>query len=471
MTARPQWGSIVREQVRRLLCLLRDTVFDRLPQPIADRMRGIVGSALGRRFSKAAFWSLAGALCSRVMTQACYILTAHLLGQRGFGSLAMIESTLALFAGVATIGLGNAASREVAACRQLEPDRARRAIAFTRIVSVASGLVFGVVLLITAPTVALRSLAASELTPTLRLGTIYVVANAILLVQNATLVGLEGFKAIALLNVVTGISSFPIYLLLAWRFGLNGAVVAMTINQIISLALAGYFVHRESLAQGLTTSLAGWRRDWRRLLGFSVPSALAGIVTLAATWLANTMILGQPNGYEQLAIYNAANRWYALILFIPANLLAPMTPILTQELANGSGRRVLRLLKTSLVAAVPLMGAAAAVVAAVSPFIMRLYGAEFRSGWPVLCVLLAVAVVYGANMLIFSCLFATGRFWSVLLLNLAWAAVYLGVTHLLRQKGAMAIAMAQMAAFVVMDLAALAVLTKILGKAEPAPGA
>jgi O-antigen/teichoic acid export membrane protein len=132
---------------------------------------------------------------------------------------------------------------------------------------------------------------------------------------------------------------------------------------------------------------------------------------------------------------------------------------------------VLRLLKTSLAAAVVLMGAAAAIVAAVSPFIMRLYGAEFRSGWPVLCVLLAVAVVYSANMLIFSCLFATGRFWSVLLLNLAWAAIYLGVTHLLRQDGALAIAVAQLAALVAMDLMALAVLRKTLGSDRPALGA
>ena len=126
--------------------------------------------SLRARFAKGTFWSVVGVSISQGLTMLGWIIVARILGQNGFGRLAIVQSTVGMFGVIAGLGLGLTATKHVAELRDSNPQRVGRILALTFITAMITGGLCSVVLLIASPYIAIQAFNAEQLTVVLRIG-------------------------------------------------------------------------------------------------------------------------------------------------------------------------------------------------------------------------------------------------------------------------------------------------------------
>jgi O-antigen/teichoic acid export membrane protein len=220
-------------------------------------------------------------------------------------------------------------------------------------------------------------------------------------------------------------------------------VAAMAINWVLN----NRALRQECSRSGISYDFAGFHREWRVLHKFSLPAFLASIVLGPALWACNMLLVHQPNGYAQLGLYTAADRWRLLILFVPASVFGMVVPVLSNLYGSGDATGFERVFRTNLLLNFGLALAPALAIAALALPIMRLYGAQFRVGWPILIVLAFAALPEAVNNIYMARLICAERLWRRFALDLQLVAVLLLLAWFwIPRWGAMGLGMAYVAA-------------------------
>ena len=375
------------------------------------------------RFAIGAFWALVGAVVSRGLTLASSVLAGRLLGTTGFGEIGMIQSTQGLFGVVAGAGLGLAATKFVAEFRSTDPARARRCVTFATTIALVSGMTMALALLAFSGVMASSALNAPHLTVELRVATGLVLFGTINGVQTGALVGFGDFRTVAILNGIRGVCVCGLLVGGIRVGGVLGGVVGLVLTEAIAV-LANHVALRRILPGTAPRPDRG--AAWSELAPmcrFGVLSLLGSICTMSAMWFANLVLVAQPDGYAALGVFNAAERWRQLLLFLPASF----SPVILTMLSNLHGRNDpdayrrlfgLNLAVSVAVVAVPSIG----IVLCAGPA-MGLFGDEYRAGGMTLVILAASSVVVVLNNLLGQVLVSRGAVMGRFVLDVLLAAV------------------------------------------------
>jgi O-antigen/teichoic acid export membrane protein len=189
--------------------------------------------------------------------------------------------------------------------------------------------------------------------------------------------------------------------------------------------------------------------EWRVLLHFSLPAFLAASVTLPITWLANVLLVNQPNGYVQMGIFNAANQWRIALLFLPGIISQPVVPVLSELYGKQALQLYRRALRLNLMATLGVTLLPAGIIAAASSSIMSAYGAQFADGRLTLIFLAFAAALAAVSGIIGSAIASMEKMWYGFGLNCIWGASFLIASSLLVKHGAQGLAIAYMVSYVV----------------------
>jgi O-antigen/teichoic acid export membrane protein len=410
-------------------------------RPILNRVEA---SEIGYRLAKGVFWSMAGAVISRGLMLAAWVLVARMLGKTGYGELGMIQSTVGMFGVFAGFGLGLTATKHVAEFRQTDPARAGRIIGLSGLVAIVTGGLMALGLLIFAPWLAGHTINAPHLTGVLRIGAIILFINALNGAQTGALAGFEAFRTIAYVNLFVGLISFPIIVCGAYFGGLTGAVWALAINLGVNWLLNHLALRKEARRYRVPFTFRNCSRELSILWKFSLPAVLAGSMVGPVNWICAALLVNQPDGYGEMGIFNAANQWYAMILFLPGLLGQVALPVLSERLGqketNQSMKTMVLTIKVNALLVVPLV----LLVSIVSPYIMNLYGESFRSGWPTLVVVLLTSGLLAVQISVAQIIAASGKMWAGFAMNSGWALSYIVSTILLVHIGSLGLATARL---------------------------
>jgi len=384
---------------------------------------GVPRDPLARHFAIGAFWALVGAAVSRGLTLASSVVAGRLLGTTGFGEIGMIQSTQGLFGIVAGAGLGLAATKFVAEFRSTDPVKTRRCATLATTIALVSGSVMALVLLACSGMMASSVLRAPHLTAELQVATGLVLFGTINGVQTGALVGLGDFRTLAVLSSIRGVCLCGFLIAGIGVGGVLGGVVGLVLTEAIAV-LANQVALRRVLP-GMVT----WRdrrAAWSELVPmcrFGGLSLLGSICTMSAMWFANLVLVAQPGGYASLGVFNAAERWRQLLLFLPASF----SPVILTTLSNLHGRKDpdayrrffgLNLAVSAAVVVVPSIG----IMLCAGPA-MGLFGDEYRGGWMTLVILSASSVVVVLNNLLGQILVSRGAVMGRFVLDVLLAAV------------------------------------------------
>jgi O-antigen/teichoic acid export membrane protein len=193
--------------------------------------------------------------------------------------------------------------------------------------------------------------------------------------------------------------------------------------------------------------LSGFRSELSILWKFSIPAFFAGMMVAPVNWLCSTILVHQPDGYREMGAYNAANQWFSMMLFIPTALATGIVPILSDTLGEKDFKRSTKVLNFMLKLSAAIIIPCVLVMSLLAPYIMRIYGREYKDAWPTLIVLLITSGIYALLTPIGEIIAAAGRMWVGFFTNLAWAVVLIIATVFLVRWGSFGFASARLISY------------------------
>jgi len=429
----------------------------------ADR---IDASPTGKRLVRGMFWSVAGVVIARGLGVISSIVVARWIGRTAYGELGILQSTVTMFQVFGGLAIGVTATKHVAEFRQADRHRAGRIIGICYLVALLAGTLLAVGLVVAAPWLATRTLAAPQIAPLLRIGALLLFLGALGSAQSGALAGFEAFKDIARVSFWSGILSFPVTLVGVFWQGLTGVVWALVATMAITCGLNEFVVRRVTQENGCRIRFRHAFSEGHMLWRFTLPSILGGAMVAPVTWGCNAILVNRPGGYAEMGIYNAANQWYGAILFLPGVLSQVLLPVLSERLGQkdlGQSGRLLRisaLINAVVVAPFVILGSV------LSAHIMRSYGNGFGGGWATLVVVLLTAGLLAIQTPVGQVIAASGRMWMGFGLNLCWGAVVLLSTWSMVRWGALGLALSRLIAYAVLGAATLWVVHRFFGRED-----
>jgi len=392
-------------------------------RPVFNR---IESSPIGYRLASGAFWSLFGAVISRGLIFAAWVVVARLLGKTGYGELGMIQSTVGMFGVFAGFGLGLTSTKYVAEFRISDPVRAGNIIGFSGVVATATGSLMALSMLIFSSWLSEHTINAPHLVGDLRIGALILFINALNGAQTGALSGFEAFKTIAYVNFFVGIISFPILISGAYWGGLTGAVWALVINLVINWLLNHIALRKEAQRCRVPITFIKFSQEFPVLWRFSLPVVLGGAMVGPVTWACNAMLVNQPEGYSAMGVFTASLVFQNLLIFAGGMLNAPLLSMI-----SNAGPKISDTLCTVNILSSWILGVIIAIPLLCFPEITQaLYGAgfnerDFKVTFSIVvfytCIMMfksGLARVLAANSLLWWG-FLSNTFWAIALFSFA----------------------------------------------------
>ncbi len=421
----------------------------RVPAVFLPFLERLQASSMGTRLAKGAFWSLAGTVVSRGLALVSWILIARMLGKTVFGKLGMIQSTVGMFGTLAGLGLGLTATRYVAEFRVKDRAKAGRIIGFSNLTASATATLASILLFAVSPLIASRVLAAPELTGLLRIGTLMVLFGTLTGAQTGALSGFEAFRAIARINLISGLLSFPLMLAGAYLGGLQGAIWGMSGTLVINWLLNHWALRQEMANAQVPVTYRGCWAERDVLWSFSVPVVLTGILSAPVNWYCCALLANRQGGFGEVGLYNAAIQWQTALAFLPALLSQVLLPILSDSHSNDGARQSRKTLTTALLVFVAVIIVPALGLAALAPWIAALYGGTFQMPTALFLTIVVYATLNNFGTALWTCLLSRNQAWFGFMGTLAWAVCILVLFQFVLPHSALGLALANLLSYLV----------------------
>lgn len=389
-------------------------------------------SDLGRRMFHGAFWSFSGTAMGKLCLLVAGILCAHLLKQEVFGQLGMIRSTLNIFIVFGASGIGVTTTKLISTYRTNDIPRLLRMTRLTFRLAWVMALVLMVFCFVLARPIARHILHAEHLTFELQIASLLLLFSILYGVQNGVLTGLEQFKIMARNTFIGSFLEAVLMVAGAYFWGLTGAIVGLGIG-----LGALFWVNRLSIKKHYAQYVVGEMQpthtpnDWSMLLNDCIPATLSALMVTPTFWGIRTILL-QHDGYKSLALFEAADQWKVMMLFIPTAISQMVLPILTSIRQQRQQFRHVLLANIALIVGISSM--ITLLVLLLGGPIMQLYGKGFSDKMPL--VYLALSNIFSAySNIIEMSIYSKNKMWQAFVINLFWAIVLLVSAYGLVERG------------------------------------
>lgn len=404
------------------------------------RFRVLPAGSLRARLASGTFWATLGAVVSQGLGLVTSVIAARLLGKVGFGELGIINSTIAMLGIFAGLGLGTTATKYVSELKAKDPDQAGKIIGLSLAFSVFFGGLAAIVLFAGAPFLAAQVFKAPHLVNEVRISAALLFFSALSGAQTGALTGFEAFRRIAGINLVRGLLNLILVVSGIRFFGLPGGVGAMGLVAGLSCIIGQAALARECRHAAITIRYQGVGSNLNILWRFSLPAFLANIVLGPVAWVANTMLVGQPGGYAEMGVFNAANQWRVAITFLPAMIGTVSLPMLSSLFGARQRSLYLKVLWNNLLLTCGVALAVAGPVILAARPIMGLYGEGFGEHSLVLVFVAAACVLVAGNGVVGNAIISAGAVWWGFLFNLLWSFAFLAAAAFFIDYGALGLA-------------------------------
>lgn len=413
---------------------------------IEQLYRRFRASDIAKRMMSGAFWSFTGTALGKFCVFLTGIICARILGKEQFGELGMVRSTIGMFIILGAGGIGVTATRFISLYRRDQQAHAASIYKLSTRFATLLGILTTLALLFSAGFLASDILKSSELAFPLTIGCVVLFLSILNSSENGTLAGFEDFKAIAVNTLIGSIVESLGMIIGAYFYQIEGAIAGFGLG-----VLALYLTNKLSALKDLRKSgisskgQAILKEDWRLIYQYSIPATLSALSVTPVFWLVRSMLV-RANDYGELGIFEAADQWKIILLFIPGAICQIVLPIMSSITDPRTFRR-------TLLGNLALIGGIATVLALASwilaPVIMPLYGKTFTDFTPL--VFLAISTIPTALAQILELtLYSRDKMWTCFGFNIIWGIATVGLSYMFlrNNQGASGIALAVLLAYI-----------------------
>lgn len=406
-------------------------------------------SSIKKRMINGMFWSFSGTALAKFLTLIAGIICAHILRKELYGEFCMVRSTINMFVVFGSAGLGVTATKYISEYRKGKKEKISHIYYITNIFGIITGILFTSLIIVFSSQLSSNILNEPRLSSALQIGSILLFFSVLNGVQNGALAGFEDFQSIAINTLIGSIFELIFMLAGAYFFSVNGAILGFGIGFI-----AIYITNKLSISRLFkinkirkTAQKKFNKQDWKILYNYSLPAALSSFLIAPAFWIIRSMLV-RYKGFGDLAIYEAADQWKIIILFIPTAISQIVLPILSSLQKEGNNFEKTLKLNLLIIGLISII--ISLIVIFASSFIIGLYGQDFKDALPL--KILAASSVFSAiaNILEMSA-YSMGKMWQCFIVNIIWAFCMIVFTYIFLHKemGASGLAYAVLFAYII----------------------
>ena len=271
-----------------------------------------------------------------------------------------------------------------------------------------------------AETICIKLLNAPNLINSVKYGAVLIFFSVLNGSQNGTLAGFEDFKSIAVNTFICSLFESSLMVLGAYYYGVEGAILGYGSGYLSLYVCNMIAINKCFNRHGLPYSLLKFsKRDLSIIFSFSLPAILSAIVVSPTFWAIRTMLVSK-GGFEELAIYEAADQCKLMILFIPTTLSNIILPILSNTAVDGN-RKFWKILKANMFLNGGISFLIAIVISVFSTIIMRVYGKAYTGGEIVLVIIALSTIFTSTSNVVGIAIASKAKMWYGLMFNTIWA--------------------------------------------------
>ena len=393
----------------------------------------IKSSEVYSKIATGAFWSILGTFISKLIVLVAGIVCANLLGPKGYGELGIIRSTINMFVIFGTAGMGVTATKFISQYRKNNIEKVGTIFAISNIFTFISGFVISLFVIIFSPGVS-EILNEPELCFSIRFGGLLLFFSIVNGCYNGSLLGYENFKSLAINTFGSSLIEAVFVVAGAYWGGVAGALIGYGIG-IMSLTVFNKFsVHKLFKASGVMPNYSNLHiGDFKVLYQFSLPAALSSFIVVPSYWIARAL-LANHSGFEEVGMYEAAEQWRTIILFIPSALSNIILPMLSGYQSLNDSHSYKKTFYCNLLLNVSVSALVAAIVILFSGLILDVYGQGFDNR--LTFIILACSTVFSSfSTVVGVTIISKGRAWQGLCFNMIWSLTFIGLTYLFINNG------------------------------------
>jgi O-antigen/teichoic acid export membrane protein len=347
-------------------------------------LRKINGNAL----IKDSFWAIFGNIVLRGLSVVSGIFVARLLGSDSYGVFTTLKGLLLTVTVFSTMGLGYSATKFFAEYLTLNRGLLKSLYRYIIKITILFSAIIALILFASSDWYAKELLKDESLSFSVKVLAISIVFNALSFTQIGVISGLKKFKELSILNVVIGILSFVITLILSYFWGFEGSIYSLLGTSLVNYIANEIFLNRT--LNHNEHSIDKVDRNLKRLImRETFPVALQEISFTLASWLSSILLIKYSN-YTDVANYNIAMQWNAIILFIPGAL---RNVILSHLSINSNEKEKRRsVMKQTILINLISTGIPAIFVLLFASFIVALYGTAYSGLKELITVALFITI-------------------------------------------------------------------------------
>lgn len=406
-------------------------------------------SALFQRLLRGFGWSVAGVVLGRVATLLASVIVARELGRHAYGEFALLQSTTVMLGELGGLGVGVAAAKLLGQYRTRQPQRAGGIVTLNLLAPAVLGGLLALALWMAREPVAAYLFENPGLSPLITFIALSLFFASINGAIAGVLTGLEQFRGAAMLMLAISVLTAIGQIVMVQRQGIDGVLMAVIVANAVGTLLGARILAHSLQDCGLRIDMPNARRELITLWSINVPAMASALLVVPVTWATGVILVRQPQGYAEMAVFNIANQWKMAMLIAPTVLGNVLLPTLSRLAGGDDHGRFRQAIRLQLLA----NGAGAALVVVImcagASTLLGFYGEDYQSDTPVLWLMFAVAGLMTVNAVVGNALTSAGHLWMGLSMNAAWALVLLAAAWLLcPAMGAAGLAWAYLAAYV-----------------------
>ena len=405
-------------------------------------------ASLRRKFLKGSVFSIIGTALRQGLLLLAFILLARIIGKADFGRISIIQSTMDMIGAFSVLGLSLTVTRYLAEYRETDVFRAGCLIGIVFVICFISSLVVLLLAYVYAPLLATFFLHDPQLVVPLRIATLLLLFNSLANVQSAIAVGIESFEILAIIEGLRGFFVIPLVLLGAFFYGMIGGVYGLVANSIVGTLIGHVLLRRKLHSIGIKIQYTvAIYREARVILNFSIPLFISGIMVQPSMWIVRSFLTKLPDGYNELAVFEAAWRLESAILLIGSGVSTALLPLLVSKAGQQSAKLQIGNIVISWgVGAIPGL-----LLICFPEIFSMIYGESFsmKNNYNIIIILMFSFIIMMYKQGIGRVLIVESKMWWSVLSNLLWSLILIISSWFFVSQGAMGISLSFLIAYTV----------------------
>lgn len=259
-----------------------------------------------KKLLKGSFWMFVSVAITKIFDLLSIFIIARLLTPEEFGKLSIIKNFTFTFVLFSVGSLGLTATKYIAKYIDDDKIKCQSIVSYLRLLVPLLSFLLSFVTFFFSSYVADNIFNDLDLTIAVKLTSITLFFSSLNAFQKGILAGLEKFKTISLISIISGFFTSLILIFSAYFYGLSGVFIALPINAGILWSFSIYHTNKSLKFEELFFRLENFINFKKIILKFTLPTFLSGLLITPTTLYCNILLVNTNGGYSSLAIYSAA---------------------------------------------------------------------------------------------------------------------------------------------------------------------